>query len=405
MNNKLIHNILLTGGRAPVTLELARFFTTAGYQVFVADSIKHHLCTNSRYVFKNFLVPQPRYNSTAYIQALLEIVKQENIHLLIPTCEEIFYISHGLIELNKYCQVFAETVHILNQLHNKWEFICQVKKLDLVTPQTWLVKSKAEIIDILQSSNSFHKLILKPVYSRFASNIHILSPKNYQLSVQEIEHIQISKNKTWVVQEFISGKHYCSYSIVHQGKITAHAAYPTVFTAGKGSCIYFEAVNHPQILQWVKTFVESLKFTGQIAFDFIEANDILYPLECNPRAISAIHLFQVSDKLETAFLNTTSEIIQPQMYQRAMISMAMLVYGLPDAIRYHQFRQWLKIFFSTKDVIFRISDVMPFFSIFIILWQSLLMSFKTGLSLIQVSTQDIEWDGENIELLMIDREN
>ncbi|BAZ42759.1 hypothetical protein NIES4101_87290 [Calothrix sp. NIES-4101] len=396
LNNQLIKNILLTGGRAPVTLELARFFAVAGYQVFVADSIKHHLCTNSRYVLKNFLVPQPRYNPTDYIRALLEIVKQEHIHLLIPTCEEIFYISHGLAELNKYCQVFAEPIHILNKLHNKWEFICQVKKIELVTPQTWLVKSKEDIFDILQSSNSFHKLILKPVYSRFASNIHILSPENYQLSVKAIEKIKISENKSWVLQEFIPGKHYSSYSIVHQGKITAHAVYPTVFTAGKGSCIYFEAVNHPQILQWVKRFVESLEFTGQIAFDFIETNDILYPLECNPRAISAIHIFQVSDKLETAFLNTTSEIIQPQIHQKAMISMAMLIYGLPDAIRYHQLRQWLMIFFSTEDVIFRLSDIMPFFSIFIVLWQSLLMSFKTGLSLIQVSTQDIEWDGENI---------
>ncbi len=391
MNTNLNINILLTGGRAPVTLELARLFSVAGNKVFVADSMKHHLCSNSRYVFKNFLVPPPRFNPAGYITALVEIVKQEKIFLLIPTCEEIFYISHGLSRLTPYCQVFAEPLEKLNRLHNKWEFICRVQSLGLIAPKTWLIKSQQDLIDILNLPAP-HKLILKPVYSRFASNVHIINQP-----VNQIPKVKINETKAWVAQEFITGKHYCSYSIAHQGKLTAHAVYPTVFTAGKASCIYFKSVDSPQILSWVKKFVESESFTGQIAFDFIEASDgVVYPLECNPRAISAIHLFQESDKLESAFLNLTNNLIQPQANQSAMIAMAMLIYGFPSSIISNRFLEWLKIFISTKDVIFSLDDPMPFFSIWVILWQSLQTSLKTGLSLQQVSTQDIEWDGEDI---------
>lgn len=384
-------SILITSGRAPVTLELARLFTGAGYKVFVADSMKHQLCTNSRYVAKNFLVPPPKYQPTEYINALVEIIKQENIDLLIPTCEDIFYISHGLSRLESHCQVFAESLDKLNKLHNKWEFICYVNQLGLTTPKTWLIQSQQELDNIVNLS-TLNKLVLKPVYSRFASNVQILSQP-----INKIPEIEINQTKAWVVQEFITGKHYCSYSIAHQGKITAHAVYPTVFTAGKGSCIYFEAINHEQVLKWVKTFVEADNFTGQIAFDFIESNDgIIYPLECNPRAISAIHLFKKSDKLHEAFLNINDSIIQPQDKQSAMIAMAMIIYGLPSAIISNRLFAWLKIIIKTQDVIFRLSDMMPFLSIFVILWQSLKISLKTGLSLQQVSTQDIEWDGEQI---------
>ncbi|MUG99514.1 ATP-grasp domain-containing protein [Scytonema sp. UIC 10036] len=384
-------NILLTGGRAPVTLDLARLLSVASYKVFVADSIKHHLCTASRAVVKNFLVPPPRINPTGYIEALLEIIKQENITFLIPTCEEIFYISHKLSQLTPYCQVFAEPLEKLNRLHNKWQFINRVQQLGLAAPQTWLVNSHQDLLDVLDLPSP-RKIVLKPVYSRFASQVHILSKP-----VSEIPSLQINLNKAWVAQEFISGKHYCTYTIAHQGKVVAHAVYPTIFTAGKGSCIYFESVEHSGLLEWVKTFVEAEEFTGQVSFDFIEADDgVLYPLECNPRAISAIHLFDRADGLERAFFNNTNSIIQPKVGQRTAIAMAMIVYGLPSAIGSGRLGGWLNMFVRTKDVVFRLSDPLPFFHLWIVLFQFIQMSCRSGLTLQQVSTQDIEWDGEEI---------
>ncbi|KYC38216.1 hypothetical protein WA1_38395 [Scytonema hofmannii PCC 7110] len=384
-------NILLTGGRAPVTLDLARLLSAAGYRVFVADSIKHHLCTASRAVIKNFLVPPPRINPTGYIEALLEIIQQESIEFLIPTCEEIFYISNKLFQLTPYCQVFAEPLEKLNRLHNKWQFINRVQQLGLVAPQTWLLNSHKDLLDVLDLPNP-KKIVLKPVYSRFANHVHILSKP-----LSEIPLLEINSQKAWVAQEFLSGKHYCTYSIAHQGKVVAHAVYPTIFTAGKGSCIYFESIEHSGLLEWVKTFVEAEEFTGQIAFDFIESDDgVLYPLECNPRAISAIHLFEASDGLERAFFNKTNIIIQPKVGQRTAIAMAMIVYGLASAIRSGRFGSWLKMFMRTQDVVFRLSDPLPFFHLWIVLFQFIQMSRRSGLTLQQVSTQDIEWDGEEI---------
>jgi predicted ATP-grasp superfamily ATP-dependent carboligase len=383
---------LLTGGRAPVTLDLARLFSQAGYKVFIAESLKHHLCSYSQAVTKNFLVPPPRQNPQAYISALIEIIKQEKIRLLIPTCEEIFYIAAGLKELSLFCQVFTEPLDKLNILHNKYEFICLVEKIGLLTPKTWLLKTQQDLEQFLNSSIP-QKIVFKPVYSRFASHVQIVTKP-----VEKIPPLDIHTTRHWVAQEFIHGKHYCSYSITHQGQIKAMAVYPTIFTAGKGSCVYFAAIEHPKICQWVNTFVKSIQFTGQIAFDFIETPDgDLYPLECNPRTISAIHLFQSNDHLEQAFLNITDKIIQPTSGQSSMIAMAMIIYSLFPAILSNQFPDWLRKFLNSRDVLFRLSDPLPSLHIWIILLQFLQMSRQKSISLQQASTQDIEWDGEEIK--------
>jgi predicted ATP-grasp superfamily ATP-dependent carboligase len=387
-------NILLTGGRAPVTLDLARLFSQAGYKVFVAESLKNHLCSYSQTVTKNFLVPPPRQNTQAYISALIDIIKQEKISLLIPTCEEIFYIAAGLNELTLFCQVLTEPLDKLNTLHNKYEFICLVEKIGLLTPKTWLVETQQDLQQVLTLSTTPKKIILKPVYSRFANNIEIFTKP-----INKIPNLDINNNRPWVAQEFINGQQYCSYNIAHQGQITAIAVYPTIFTDNKGACVYFQAIEHPKIAQWVKTFIEKIKFTGQIAFDFMETSTgDLYPLECNPRAISAIHLFQPHDKLDQAFFNNTDTIIKPTSQQNSMIAMAMFIYSLFPSILSNQFGNWLKRFISSKDVIFRLSDPLPALNLWLIIMQFWQISRKNGISLQQASTQDIEWNGEEIKL-------
>ena len=74
MNTK--SRILLTGGRAPVTLDLARRFKQYGYEVYVAESISYHLCRYSNSVKKSFLVPSPANYKSEYINELSSLIKK-----------------------------------------------------------------------------------------------------------------------------------------------------------------------------------------------------------------------------------------------------------------------------------------------------------------------------------------
>lgn len=376
-------NILLTGGRAPVTLDLARAFHRAGHNVFMAESLRGHLSQPSNAIKQNFVVPAPRQETEAFLSSLKRIIEENQIELLIPTCEEIFHVAKGLESLP--CRVFAEPLDRLDTFHNKWNFANSAKDCGLLAPETMLIENESALLDAFRRWDG---LVLKSVYSRFASRTLILPALREALAT-------LSFDRAWIAQEFVPGQQFCSYSVCQQGRVVAHAVYPAIFTAGQGAAIAFQAVEHEKIFHWVQTFVGRFNVTGQIAFDFIESPDgEVYALECNPRATSGVHLLASNPRFVESFFDSNMGCVKPILTSPRMLGTAMLVYGLPIAIKQKRLGLWLKTFLHGSDVIWDIRDPLPFF----LQWQSILaylaLGMKRKISALEASTFDIEWNGE-----------
>ncbi|HTK09811.1 MAG TPA: hypothetical protein VL485_21745 [Ktedonobacteraceae bacterium] len=382
----------MTGGRAFVTLELARQFSRQGHRVIVAESVPVHLCRYSRCVRKHYRVPRPNAEPEAYIDALIDIIRREQIDLLIPTCEEIFFIAQGRERLQAHCHVFVASFAQMQRLHSKWDFIQCASQHHLTVPDTHYLASQNDLRSFL--AHNQRPFVLKPVFSRFATNV--ICCADTRSFPPTLASLPISARYPWVAQEMMVGQAFCTYSIASQGRLLAHTVYPLHYRAGQGACIHFEAVEHPAIDQWVARFVECEQFSGQIAFDMIvTADGTVYPLECNPRATSGIHLFQ--DALPTAFLSgqgSQENVLRPDPNVRAMIAVAMLLYGLPTVLRsWTGFSKWVETFFHARDVIFATNDIKPFLLQPLILWYNWKESRKLHLSIQEFSTLDIEWNG------------
>lgn len=376
-------NILLTGARAPVTLDLARAFHRAGHTVFTAESLRGHLSQPSYAVRADFVVPAPRQETEAFLWALKQIIEQNQIHLLIPTCEEVFHIAKDLDSLP--CRVFSEPLSKLDKFHNKWNFVVNAIEHGLRVPETIFIRNQD---DMLHAFAHWRDLVLKPVYSRFASRTLILPSLKRVLSTLKFD-------SPWLAQAFIRGQHYCSYSICHNGRITAHAAYPAIFTAGQGAAVAFQHVDHPAVFEWVRTFVEKFNVTGQMAFDFIETPEgELYALECNPRATSGAHLLTSHPNFVESFFNPNMDTITPVGGHSYMLAPAMLTYALPASIFNGNFLRWLKTFFTSDDVILDFKDPLPFLLQFRSIISYLFLAQKMGVTALEASTFDIEWNGE-----------
>jgi hypothetical protein len=378
-------NILLTGGRAPVALELARVFHRAGHTVFMAESLRGHLSQPSAAIKANFVVPAPRQHEEAFIGALKKIIEENKIDLLIPTCEEIFHISMWRDELP--CVVFTESINKLDGLHNKWKFALNAVEHGLSLPETMLISN---MDSLLHAYAHWRELILKPIYSRFATQTLIV-PSLKQASSM----LTLHPNSSWVAQGYIRGTEICTYSICHDGYITAHTAYPSTFTAGRGATIVFQHIDHPAIFSWVKTFVERNHFTGQIAFDFMQTpNGQIYALECNPRATSGLHLLASHPQFVEAFINPLMDCITPIDNSSHMLSAAMLIYALPAAYKKNNVREWAKTFFTSNDVVLDFKDPLPFLLQFRGLLSTMRLAREKRISILEASTFDIEWNGE-----------
>lgn len=368
--------LLLTGGRAPVCLELARAFAGAGWCVIVAESLPVHLCSRSRAVSACYRVPEPNGEPERFIDALAQIIQTEQVDLLIPTCEESFWVSRGLDRLLPLCRVLVEPLERLRELHSKWDFINLVARLGMPVPATTLLTGPG-----LPAKHE--GLVLKPVFSRFASKVQFVPPGG------KVSGVAPTEANPWVAQQWLKGRQFSTWSVAHAGRVTAHADYAAEFTAGGGACISFRPANEVATLAWVERFVGALGFTGQIAFDFIQTADgTLYPLECNPRSTSGLHLFK-PDALVKALTDPGAPLQRPEPTAEVALRIPLLLYG-PQG----RWRRWLHLLRHAKDAIHRSGDPWPLIDQVRMLRPLWLRSRRQGISLIEATTADLEWNGE-----------
>lgn len=380
------HKILLTGGRAPAALDLARKFKHAGHDVYVAETVRFHLCTFSNSVKKSFIVPSPVANKDTYIDALTHIIQENGIDLLIPTCEETFYISQELERLDKITKVFTDDLYKLDKLHNKFTFNKLLEHQSISAAETFQITSMEEYYELVNNDLIAFPHVLKPVYSRFSTKTKIIRHT-------EKLNINISEKQPWVVQKFITGNLMCTYSICHQGDVVASLAYINRYSTGmNGAGICIEAIEDDALSCWIASFVKELNYTGQIAFDIIQMKDgSLWPIECNPRATSGIHLFPHDSSIPDAFLSRTNAKNCSQ--KKVMLSLAMILYFFSNVKSFYKLCDWIRCLLTSKDAIFNWKDPLPFFTQLFSVINFFKISWKSKISLIEATTHDIEWNG------------
>ena len=383
--------ILLTGVRAPFTLDLARSFAAAGHRVIAAESMAFPLSIHSKAFSKFYTITAPNTSLIGFQNDLLEIIEKEKVDILLPNCEEVFHLSMIKDVLSAKTTVLIDVHEKLARLHSKIHFNEWVRELGFKVPSSERVISADEMKMAIQRMPG-SQVVLKPEFSRFASKTLVIAKTEALARVKEI-----ADGKAWVVQECLIGPEYCSYSVAMNGRLVAHVTYDHKFTAGKGAGICFEAIDHPAIEGWVKKFVQDTQYTGQISFDFIEnEKGEVQPLECNPRATSGLHLITQEKRFLESLLNPTESdsTIHPPKEESGQLRLAMLMYGLPSIRSFKNAISWLKIFITAREVVFSFRDPMPYFDQFITFYRLIKEARKKKITPLEASTQDIEWNGD-----------
>jgi hypothetical protein len=282
----------------------------------------------------------------------------------------------------------TEPLSRLEELHHKYRFIQLLQAFGLSAPQTLLCRSIAEVEEALHAWSSNQPVVVKPVFSRFGSRVRIVSDQQNPLAEREV-----TPSSPWLVQEYVAGTEYSTYSVASNGNVLAHTTYSGSFRAGIGASIAFSHREHARIERWVADVVGRLNFTGQIAFDLIETADgKLYPLECNPRATSGIHLLAAQPGFADVFFAEPPKTISPGK-EKAMLAPAMLLYGLPAVRSWAKLEEWVQTVRSSRDVLFRKNDPLPALGQLVTMLTFVKRSVRHNESLLAAATHDIEWNG------------
>ena len=381
-------HVLILGARAPVCLEWARAFRRAGWQVTVADSLAWPVARFSRAAHHSVRLPEPRVDPSAWVSELCRLVEERRVDLLLPTCEEAFYLAHGRERLAPLCRVMTSDFDTMNRLHHKGHFARMTRGWAVQAPQTHVLSSAGDLAPFADDPSRW---VFKPAYSRFAHQT-LIRPDAAMLAA-----VRPTPQQPWVAQRFVAGREHCSYSLLVEGRPTAHACYHPRYRVGRGSGIYFEPTDPPAIRDFLLQFGAVTCYTGQVGFDFIEdADGQVHVLECNPRGTSGIHLFDDQpEALVAALLGESgrSEMLRPLPKPR-MVALAMLLFAAPR--RAFNARFW-RDFHSAGDVISRSGDRGPLFAQVPALLEISARALHRRCGLLAAATADVEWDGQVLD--------
>lgn len=377
--------ILVTGARAPVALDIARAFRAAGHEAHLADSVTCWAARWSRPAFPLHRLPSPRYAFADFRLALADLLARHGFVLIVPTCEEVFYVAEAAARDDYADRVFAPPLATLRMLHSKLAFIDFVRAAGVTVPATRVLTDLGEIATL-----PLDRIVLKPEYSRFAAAALIRPTRRGATRVRP------STGHRWVAQDYVAGEEVCLWLAAYAGKITACAVYRPRRRHGRSAAYAFEAIDCPAAVRVAETIAAATEMTGHLSFDLIlTADGAALPIECNPRAVSGVHLYDADAALARAILGEPRPA--PPVGRRRHLAPAMALLGLPTALATGSPRTFIRDWRAGADAIGRPGDPWPAIGAIADAARFAALGLTRRRSPTRQTTADIEWNGEPIE--------
>lgn len=316
--------VLVTGVGMSKGLAIARAFYRDGHRVIGADFEPHGIPVCGHFSaaiarFYRLTKPTEAAGADAYIDELIEIVEEEGVDLWVSCSGVASAIEDGeaaeAVEAKTKCRAVQFGVALTETLHEKHSFIGNTRELGLRVPDTHLVISPAEALAILHPEHSSLKpsapaskrYIMKSVGldDSIRADMTILPRSTFHETQVHLSNLRPSEVRPFVLQQFISGPEFCTHSIVIRGRVVAFTACPSAellmhYKALPRSSALFVAMK-----EYTETYARKTgeSMTGHLSIDFLveekkvnygsveSVRENMYPIECNPRAHTAVVLF------------------------------------------------------------------------------------------------------------------
>ena len=330
--------VLITGIGMTKGLALSRMFYKAGHHVIGADFQPSGVPVCGRFSkalrkFYTLSEPNEYFGASRYIQDLVEIIQKEGVDLWVSCSGVASAVEDGqakqVIEMTTDCTAIQFDAATTATLHEKDTFMERVSQLGLPMPETYNVTSRGAVHKVLHGSPK-KKYIMKSVGVDDASrgDLTILPRRTLSQTYTHIAKIPISPSKAWVLQEYVKGKEYCTHALVVRGKVKAFVACPSSELLMHYEALPSDSALSQAMLKFTREFAVRShgETTGHLSFDFLVdeiatekgVEAVLRPIECNPRAHTAVTLFNGQSKeMSEAYISVLSHDVNGFTHENA----------------------------------------------------------------------------------------
>jgi hypothetical protein len=386
----MARRVLITGSRAAAALDLARDFAADGWEPHLADSVTSRMARWSKLAASHHRYPPPKQQGAAFRARICELVDQHRFDLVVPTCEEVFRLAAPSLHVRLGERLFAPALPTLRRLHDKFAFVEACRDWGLPAPESHLIEKGADLAPFASTSPHW---VFKPRFSRFGDKA-VIGPDR-----RSLEAIRPNAQTPWLAQRRVIGEEACFHAVAHRGTLVAFAAYGSQWRLRGGARYAFEPLPHAGVTM-MRALAEQLArrggLHGQFACDvMVDAAGAPFLLECNPRATSGVHLLAGGGQLARAIHAGVPAPDAP--FQTAYLVPAMLLLGLPRALRRSDLAGWRACLAAGRDAISRPGDRAPLAGAVADAAAFFLGGLRHNISTNAATTRDIEWNGEELD--------
>ena len=371
--------VLLTLGRLPKALDLARSFAAAGWRVVVAEPFRRHLAGASRHVARSYQVTAPAVDRHRYLAELADVVLREDVGLVVPISEETMHVAFLAPLVGPEVRVFTMPPEVVLPLHDKHRFILRAQAQGVAAPETVALGDPAAAAMVARQD-----VVVKPVYSCSGRGVRML-PRGSPLP----------RDEAAIVQAFIPGAVYSTCSLAHGGQPAVTVVYRAVTLSGSVAVAFERVTDQPAIEAWVTCFIAGTGYSGFISFDFVvdEAGKP-WGIECNPRTTSGLHFLAPEDLAPAIVAPGTAVRFRPdRQLQQFWSCLTETQHAFGD---WPRFRANLQQLVGTRDVTWHWRDPLPLLTMPYTAWQIIAMARARGVPFGEVATLDVGWYGDPV---------
>lgn len=364
---------LLTLGRLPKALDIARALHGAGVRVLVAEPFRRHLSGVSRAVDRSFVVTAPAVDGPRYLEELSELVIAQKVDLVIPISEEIVHVSalHGRLPTS--CRVVSMPQTSILAVHHKARFVEVCRAAGVTAPQS-ADTNTAEATTLAAT----HDYVVKPVSSCSGRGVRFFSRGDALPKVSEPS----------IIQRRVQGQLVSSFSLARAGDVRCTVLYRGAILQGTVA-VCFERIDIPvEVDAWIRRFVAHTNWDGFISFDLIlDEEGEVHGIECNPRATSGIHFLEPVG-LARALLDPAAAAPPALRSERLSQQFFPCLTETQKSVFTSRFRHHLRCLLGAREVTWEASDPWPFLGMPYTAWNIISLAARKGMTFGEVAMLD-----------------
>jgi hypothetical protein len=331
--------ILVTGVSMTKGLAIARNLSKhTPHRIIGADISSFSPGRFSNAITKYYRLDTPHGDDAEpYIDSILSVIQAEKVNLWISCSSVVAAVEDGQVvrlaqasakQDGRTFEAIQFNEDVVEKFHEKDKFIEYISSLNLNVPESHRCTSADEALDVLLRNNNNNtnnqekrkdsKFILKPIgvddHARTAM-MTLLPFASASETTSYVKSLSISKTNPFQLQSFIRGSEYCTHALIIRGHVKAFTSCPS----SELLMHYAPLPAYSNLSQEMLKFTEKVAldggdtFSGHLSFDFLvdgEGEDVvLYPIECNPRAHTAVVAFNDTPEMSDAYLSIFEDAI------------------------------------------------------------------------------------------------